>query len=351
IAEEFNCRIFHFSWIDDFSEARNFSLEKASTNWILYLDADERLSPNSVSEIKKISNTSFKCGYRCNVFSIDEQKNHPSVMSYVRLFPADENIRFRGKVHEQIEFSLHENNFPVRNSSIEIMHEGYNVSEDELKKKAERNIKLLLKEYETNPTGYYAFQIGQTNGILKNNSLAEEYFLKALNDKSLKNEYRGVAFRFLAICAAERKDYQTALNLIEKSISADDKQPLTIMTAAKIYNHLKLYDKAVQAVKLALIVNRNAGKKNYQSAQNIFMNEEELILHGLEIAHSSMNKELFSFLIENSNPVSNGKLKILKKIFEGTQISDQEFVNYLSDAEEAQLRIICSAIHNYDIDK
>ena len=37
-------RVLHFPWADDFSLARNRALEAASGDWILYIDADERLS-------------------------------------------------------------------------------------------------------------------------------------------------------------------------------------------------------------------------------------------------------------------------------------------------------------------
>ena len=37
---------------NDFSSQRNFGLSKARNVWVLFLDADERLSSNLVSEIK-----------------------------------------------------------------------------------------------------------------------------------------------------------------------------------------------------------------------------------------------------------------------------------------------------------
>ena len=41
VASHFTDKIFHFAWCDDFSAARNYSLEMASNDWILMLDADE----------------------------------------------------------------------------------------------------------------------------------------------------------------------------------------------------------------------------------------------------------------------------------------------------------------------
>ena len=38
-------RVIHHPWRDDFAEARNVALDAAEGRWILYIDADERLSP------------------------------------------------------------------------------------------------------------------------------------------------------------------------------------------------------------------------------------------------------------------------------------------------------------------
>lgn len=43
IASEFTDKIYDFKWCNDFSKARNFSISKASNDWILVLDADEFL--------------------------------------------------------------------------------------------------------------------------------------------------------------------------------------------------------------------------------------------------------------------------------------------------------------------
>ena len=36
IASSFGAKIYDFDWIDDFSAARNFALEKSTGDWILY---------------------------------------------------------------------------------------------------------------------------------------------------------------------------------------------------------------------------------------------------------------------------------------------------------------------------
>ncbi len=45
IAQAFGARVFDFEWCDDFAAARNEALRWASGEWILYIDADERMGP------------------------------------------------------------------------------------------------------------------------------------------------------------------------------------------------------------------------------------------------------------------------------------------------------------------
>ena len=44
IANSYNAKVYHFEWKNDFSLARNESIKHATGDWILILDADERLA-------------------------------------------------------------------------------------------------------------------------------------------------------------------------------------------------------------------------------------------------------------------------------------------------------------------
>ena len=43
IAESFGATVLHHEWTGDFAEARNVSLDAATGDWFIYLDADEVL--------------------------------------------------------------------------------------------------------------------------------------------------------------------------------------------------------------------------------------------------------------------------------------------------------------------
>jgi glycosyltransferase involved in cell wall biosynthesis len=46
IAARYTDRIFDFEWTDDFAAARNFSFQQATTDYILWLDADDVFTEN-----------------------------------------------------------------------------------------------------------------------------------------------------------------------------------------------------------------------------------------------------------------------------------------------------------------
>ncbi|MEW6003159.1 MAG: glycosyltransferase, partial [Nitrospirota bacterium] len=54
IAKAFGAKVYDFAWTDSFSDARNFSLSKASGKWILVLDADEVISAFDHEKLREL---------------------------------------------------------------------------------------------------------------------------------------------------------------------------------------------------------------------------------------------------------------------------------------------------------
>lgn len=106
--------------LDDFSSQRNFALEKAATEWVLFIDADERMDEELKKEISKVIQADSKVdGYklkRVDIFGgkklkFGETKN----IQLVRL--ARKNVgKWKGKVHEVWEIES------VSSLSGELMH-------------------------------------------------------------------------------------------------------------------------------------------------------------------------------------------------------------------------------------
>jgi len=357
IAQEYGAKIFHFNWINDFAAARNYSLVHSKGDWILYLDADERITKNSINELKKITFTKKKAAFFCLVSSIDEVNDRPSLMSYVRLFPNDKKISFEGAVHEQIEPSLRRNHFEIHNSGIEILHVGYNLDKERLNLKAKRNLEILLHEYKKHHTSYYAFQLGQTYGILNEKDIAINYFKIAILDNSLKREYKSTAYRYISVHFAEKLLWDNALENILLSIQNDAEQPLALLTAAKIYVKLQDFSNAEMLCRKAFDVNSSFIKKNKSSSQVIFLNEREFINHALGISIQIKNVQLFNYFyhilkslslknIDNDFQIQLNLFDVLLNNKTMTQSLIDSFIRVIS---QSNLDLVLTLIDQYSI--
>jgi len=295
IAQSFGAKTFDYKWCNDFSAARNFALEKSTGDWILYLDADEEINQHSIPEIQKIKNTKQTKAFNCKIRNVNEFTGRESLMTYPRLFPNIKSLAFQGKVHEQILTSLKSNNIKIENSNIEIIHYGYNLSKEDFKKKAERNLKLLLDEYACNKSPYVEFQIGQTYNILENGEQAAKYFQLAVKDKNLERDYLSTAHRVLSHYYLEKMNMDEAANHIEKSIQYDDRQPVSFLHRARLNSLTNQKEKCFSDIEKVMNVIYNLRETTDEYLQIITISEEEVFCEAIKYSLMFDETEKFKF--------------------------------------------------------
>ena len=111
LAEALGARVVFRAWDNDFAAQRNFALSQTDAEWVLYLDADERLNADLISAIKskmtnpelkqyKIVRKSVAFGHKFNYGVL-----RPDFVT--RLFPR-EKVEWVNKVHERPICSLPE---------------------------------------------------------------------------------------------------------------------------------------------------------------------------------------------------------------------------------------------------
>jgi len=101
ISQSKGARIYEIQ-TNDFSEIRNFGLKVAQSDWILYLDADERISDELKDSIKKAVSED----QGTSAFSL-KRKNYylgkhqwPKIEKMQRLFRRDKLKEWKGRLHE-----------------------------------------------------------------------------------------------------------------------------------------------------------------------------------------------------------------------------------------------------------
>lgn len=159
IAKSFGATIGHFDWCDDFSAARNHSLELATGHWALWIDADEELTPESAAAIERAVVRPHFGGFAIEIVNYTDDRSEAAqyVHTPVRLFRHEPSIRFTNRIHEQIVPSFSELGLPwAYLKGARLMHYGYRPTEMEERGKIQRTISLVERELEEDPTN--AFQ-------------------------------------------------------------------------------------------------------------------------------------------------------------------------------------------------
>lgn len=156
IARECGAMVSTFPWNENFSDARNKSLELATGDWILYLDADEELSPESREVLRTLAADDAVDGYFIKIISYlgNEGWSETCPDLVFRLFRNRREYRFRGAIHEQIAGVILEKNnkacFKMAEELV-IIHYGYLDRQIEEKDKKNRNLKIIQREMEQYP--------------------------------------------------------------------------------------------------------------------------------------------------------------------------------------------------------
>jgi tetratricopeptide (TPR) repeat protein len=141
-------------WRNDFAAARNAALEKAKSDWILYIDADERLVIPNRDAFRQMLSDKGKVAWRLRL--------HPRVgwtaYSELRLFRNDPRIRFEGVIHETmwrgLEAVAHADGLEIGACDVALRHVGY---EPDQRPKNPRNIPLLRQRVQQDPDNFFCW--------------------------------------------------------------------------------------------------------------------------------------------------------------------------------------------------
>ena len=152
IAQELGAKVSTHLWQDDFSLARNASIEAASGDWILSLDADQWLDQDAIAALTEALRRPC-LAQRVKIDLVAENKVKQPFNSYwaLRLFRRDPRIRFSGRVHEGVADSLlaiGAGDWPE--SGLVLLDDGYALAADRQRKLA-RNLSLLELAWQQQP--------------------------------------------------------------------------------------------------------------------------------------------------------------------------------------------------------
>lgn len=182
IAKKYADKVLDFTWINDFSAARNYSLSQASHNYVLILDCDEVVLSIDVDAIcRMIEKHPDEVGLIARNNHYTANQTDAVYQDHVeRLF--NKNLyHYESPIHEQVVSNASGMNYKSYELPLLTDHVGYIGTPEELRTKVERNNTLLFRELEKDSDNpYLYFQIGQSYNMIYDYENSYKYYQKAL---------------------------------------------------------------------------------------------------------------------------------------------------------------------------
>jgi len=302
IAGKFTTKIFDFKWNNNFSEAKNFALNKATGDWILALDADETITEQDLEKIKQLENNKEFIGFSfiqrnyingIGLFSSisckdDEYKESAAARSFqprriVRMFKNDSRIKFEGAVHDSVEPSILkigkvlDTNIPIHHfgmlsrsherTKMYIEIEKNNLTDNffqyyqiaaQLHEIEEMNeaVKYLNKSLNLNDKFYLSWlELGII--FLKSGMLEES--LEALKKAEKLGEHEMIYFN-LGVLYGKLKNFQLSLDYFKKALLLNQKNADTYFNLAITYANINNQEESKKALEKAKYLNQGYEK-------------------------------------------------------------------------------------------
>lgn len=160
IAANEGAKVGRFTWVDDFSAARNAALTLSDADWNIVVDADEHLVRGGeiLAALRSTPPAFVGRLEQFNPFELSSSKGqapqvHTASSWLPRILPRD--VRFAGTIHEQPDSML-----PRRDLDIRLQHDGY--LPQQILTKGDRNLRLLQGAVRQQPEdAYLRYQLGK----------------------------------------------------------------------------------------------------------------------------------------------------------------------------------------------
>lgn len=259
IAEKHGAQVHEIVWPDSFSGARNESLRHATGDWICWLDADDTLPARSGEAILRavIAAPPQIGGLVLPVRFVNDDPEYGTTVDHVKVFRNVPGIAFEGRIHEQILGSIRAAGFDVARTQAEVLHTGYDTSEEGQQRKRERDAKLLLLDLEDRPDHpFVLFNLGMTAHYNTEHEDAAEWLQRSIAVSGANESHIRKAYALWAVSVRELGDSEKALEIVGEGLKATPDDPELLFHLGLLSSSLSRYEESAKAYERLLETGR-----------------------------------------------------------------------------------------------
>lgn len=205
IARRLGARVGHAPWVDSFAAARNESLRHAAGEWLFWMDSDDTISPENGRKLRELIDRAVPA----NLLGFVMQVHCPgpggtddlTVVDHVKLFRNRPDLRFEGRIHEQILPAIRRAGGDVEWTDLFVLHSGYDHTAVGQERKKQRDLKLLQLELGEQPDHPFTlFNLGMTYADVGEPDRAVGYLERSLACAGPGDSHLRKTYALLAAC-------------------------------------------------------------------------------------------------------------------------------------------------------
>ena len=246
--------IYPYTWINDFSDKRNFLANKVKADYYFRIDTDDDIkNPENIEEVfSNMVLSDADVVYFPYIYSKDEDGNSNAVHWRETIVKKQDGVYWKKKIHENI-FADEVSSFKgVKCQEVTIIH---NITEEHAIESNNRNLSYLIEEYNQDKENTDPRTISYIGRVLTGRGNFEEAipFLELLIAKSGWDDDKYFAWCHLSDCWRNLGKLDQALACCNEALEINTSFPDAYIKKGAIYIDKSDYKKALDWIMPGLV--------------------------------------------------------------------------------------------------
>jgi GT2 family glycosyltransferase/tetratricopeptide (TPR) repeat protein/SAM-dependent methyltransferase len=285
IVEELGGRLFHFPWCDDFSAARNESLRHARGDWLFWMDSDDTIPAECGRQLRALIDGDVDLSVLGYVVQVHcpgggedgDPSTDVTAVDHVKLIRNRPDLRFEGRIHEQILPAIRRAGGSVAWTELYVVHSGSDPSPEAQERKRRRDLRLLHLELREQPDHPFTlFNLGMTYADGERFEEAEQFLERSIGKSAPEESHLRKAYALLVYAVMRQGRNEEALSVCRRGLALFPLDVELLFREGVILHELRRFDEAVRAYNKLLSQNEerhfssiDRGLTGFKARQNL----------------------------------------------------------------------------------
>lgn len=251
ICRRMGAKVHEFTWCDDFARARNESLAHCGGEWIFWMDSDDVIDEANGRKLRDLLRSPIPASVQGFVMQVhcpgDDARGEcgMTVVDHVKLIRNRPELRFEGRIHEQILPAIRAAGGDVKWTDIFVVHAGSDHSHEGRQRKLQRDFRILEQDLRERPEHpFVLFNLGMTHSDAGNHGKAIEYLRRSIERSDASHSHLRKAYALLVHASSMAGDFAAAWQAVLAGRKLFPRDPELLFREAMLHHHFRRYQEA-----------------------------------------------------------------------------------------------------------